>query len=156
MPNIVQTAKDYYSRARHRAGRRKSAWNALPIPFGFAAWLGIWYALFRLVWMFHTAIYPEHKFGDFWQEGVSSRSFILSFLMVFSPMPGAIAAGLMLANVLFWLITPARRIFDAEARGYPGTGFRESMLGLFIVAVCALTAGLAVACAAAYFLKSLR
>jgi len=156
MRNLIQKGAEYYAAARHRAQRRKSAWNALLIPFCFGGWLVVWYGLFRLVWLFHVAIYPEHQFRDFWQAGISFWSFVPSFLMVFSLMPGAIVVGFMLGNILLWLIAPARRIFEAESRGYAGTSFRDSMRGLFRFGVWLLPIGLVIAFAAAYFLKSLR
>jgi len=76
--------------------------------------------------------------------------------MVFSLMPGAIVTGFMLGNILLWLITPVRRIFEAESHGYAGTSFRDSMRGLFRFGVWLLPIGLVIAFAAAYFLKSLR
>jgi hypothetical protein len=156
MRNLTKKAAEYYAGARKRAQRRKSPWNAILILFCFAAWLGIWYALFRLVWLFHIALYPEHRLEDFFQAGISFRSFIPSFLIVFSLMPGAMAAGFMLGNIVFWLIAPMRRIFEDEAHGYTGTGFRDSMRGLFKVCIWALPIGLIISFAAACLLKSLR
>jgi hypothetical protein len=156
MQNLAQKAAAYYAEARQRAKRRKSAWNALLLPFCFGAWLGVWFALFRLVWLFHLTLYPQHQLRDFWQEGISLRSFVPSFLMVFSLMPGAMVVGFMLGNLFFWLIKPVRRIFDAEARGYPGTSFRDSMRRLFKVGVWALPIGLVIALTSACFLRSLR
>lgn len=156
MSNLVRKLIGSYAAARRRSQRRRSAWNALLIPLCFGVWLSVWYALFRLVWFFHVVLYPAHELHDFWQSGISFRSFVPSFLMVFSLMPGAIVLGLMLGNVLFWLIPPARRAFEAEARCHPGTSFRDSMRILFQVAVYLLPVGLALALAAACFLTSLR
>lgn len=119
-------------------------------------WLAIWYALFRLIWLFHVALYPEHQLGEFWRSDISFRSFACSFLMIFSLMPGAIVVGFMLGNVVFWLIPPARRTFDMEARDYPGTSFRDSMRGLFTIGAFVLVPGMVLALIAACFLKSLR
>ena len=76
--------------------------------------------------------------------------------MMFAPVPGAVALGFMLGNILIWLIPPARRVLDAEARGYPGTSFVQSMRGLFKISCWTLPIGLAVSLAAAYSLNSLR
>jgi hypothetical protein len=62
----------------------------------------------------------------------------------------------MLTNVFFWMLYPVRRIFDAEARAYPGTSFQESMQVLFKVSCWTLPIGLAIACAAASFSNRLR
>jgi hypothetical protein len=156
MPTVSQRISDFYRSARWRAQRRKSAWNILLFPLCFGGFLVCWYVLFQLVWKFHTAIYPEHRFAEFWQPGIRMVNFILSFLMMFSITPAAVALGFMLGNILIWLIPPARRVLDAEARGYPGTSFGESMRGLLKICLWALPIGFAVALTAAYLLKSLR
>jgi len=156
MPNLVDKSAKYFAEARHRAGRRKSPWNAILFLLCGGSAVAIGYALFRAVWRFHVAFYPDHQLPQFWQEGISFRSFVLSFLMVFGLAPGSVAAGFMLGNLLAWLIPPARRVFDAESGGFPSTSFRASMGCLFKIAVWTLPGGVAVALAAAYFLKSLR
>lgn len=156
MPDFVKRVSAYYAGARKRAGRRKSVWNAVLIPFSMAAWVVVWYLLFRLVWLFHIAFYPDHHLEDFWQEGSGFRSAFLSFLMVFSLMFGAGALGFMLTNVIFRLIPPARKAFDSEARGHTGTGFRPAMRTLCKFCIWTLFPGLLIALVAAYFLKSLR
>jgi len=89
-------------------------------------------------------------------SGTNVGSFALSFLIVFAPMPAAMALGLMLGNNLLRLLPLARRKLDAEAQGYPGTSFLESMQDLSKICLGALPIGLAVALTAAYFLSSLR
>lgn len=156
MRKLIQKGGAYYAAARRRSQRRKSPWNALLIPLCFGGWLAVWYGLFRLVWLFHVAIYPEHTLRNFWQDGISFRSFVPSFLMVFWLIPGAMVVGFMFGNFLLWLIVPLRRIFEAEARGYAGTNYRDSMRGLFRFGLWLLPIGLVIAFASAYFLKSLR
>jgi hypothetical protein len=156
MPTVSQRLADFYLNARRRARRRKSAWNILLFPLCFGGWLVCWYVLFQLVWKFHTTIYPEHQLAEFWPREISMANFILSFLMVFPIAPAAMALGFMLGNVLICLIPPARRVLDAEARGYPGTSFVESMRGLLKICLWALPIGFAVALTAAYLLTSLR
>lgn len=75
---------------------------------------------------------------------------------LFDKLPAAMAFGFMLGNVLLWLVAPARRRLDAEARGYPGTSSIESMRDLSKVWLWTLPIGLAVSSAAAHFLSSLR
>jgi hypothetical protein len=156
MPNLADKSAKYYAEARHRAQRRKSPWNLILLPLCGGSAIAIGYALFRVVWLFHVALYPNHQLREFWQEGISFRSFVQSFLMVFSLAPGSVAAGFMLGNLLAWLIPPARHVFDAEAHGFRGTSFRASMQGLFRMMVWTLSCGLAIALTAAYFLKALR
>jgi hypothetical protein len=158
MRNLAKKVAAYYAGARWRSQRRKSPWNAVLIVTGFALWLVIWYGLFRLVWLFHVSLYPDHQLKEFLNHkgSISFRSFICGFLMLFAPVPSAIAFGLMLSNILFWLIGPMRRVFDAEARGYPGTDFRASQTGLFKLAIWFFSIGLFLALAGAYFLNSVR
>ena len=118
-------------------------------------WLSAWYAVFRLTWAFHVMIYPDHRLQDFWREGIGISSFVLSLLMVFAPMPGAIAVGFALANCLAWLIPPARRVFDREALGYPGTGFAAATAALLKVAAWTLLPGMGLALFSAWMLHSL-
>ncbi len=140
---------EYYAAARSRAGRRHSPWNLILIPLGLAAWLGTWYGLFRAVWALPVWLYPQHVFRDFWQEGISFASFVPSFLMLFAHALGALCFGFVVTNCIVWMIPPARRTFDAEAKGYPGTGFRESTSGLLRLTVWTLPIGLVVALLAA-------
>jgi hypothetical protein len=158
MRYIAQKAAGYYAGARTRAKRRKSAWNAVFIPVCFAAWLSIWYALFRVIWWFHSSLYPEHRLQDFLggSATISFRSFVCGFLMMFGPLPGAIVIAFMLGNTFFWLISPVRRIFDDEARGYPGASFRDSMQALLKIGTWVLPIGVFLAIVGAFFLKSLR
>ena len=156
MPTASKRLADFYLNARRRSQRRKSAWNILLFLVCFGCWLACWYVLFWLVWTFHAAIYPEHQLGQFWPRGISAAGFLLSFLMMFSIAPAAMALGFMLGNILIWLIPPARRVLDAEAKGYLATSFVESMRGIFKFFVWALPIGFAVALTAAYLLNSLR
>jgi len=153
---LSERVRSYYREARWRARRRKSAWNILLSLFCIGSGLALWYALFQLVWAFHIFIYPNHRFDQFWQPGIGPSSFVLSFLMMFAPVPGAITLGFMLGNLMAWLIPPARRTLDAEAEGYPGTSFRDSMRGLARICLWTLPIGLSVALIAAFSLSSLR
>ena len=156
MRHIAQRITDWYSGARHRARRRKSAWNLILVPFAFIGGAAAWYGLFRLVWAFHLLLYPEHRLQDFWREGISFSSFVPSFLMVFALAPGAMCAGFVLANCVAWLVPPARRALDLEAAGYPGMGFREATSTLVKIGAWSLCAGVLIATVAAYTLGSLK
>jgi hypothetical protein len=126
------------------------------IPPAIFGWLGSWYLQFRIVWAFHRRIYPQHAFRDFWQEGIRFGSLVLSFLMLFGPLFGALGIGLIFANCVVWLITPARRKLTEESVGYPGSGFHEATVTLIRLAAWAVPLGLLVALIAASLLKSLR
>jgi hypothetical protein len=154
--HIAQRVNEWFSGARYRARRRKSAWNLILVPFAFISGIATWYGLFRVVWAFHLAFYPEHRLQDFWREGISFASFVPSFLMVFGLAPGAICAGFVLANCAAWFIPPARRALDLEAVGYPGAGFRDANSTLLKIGAWSLCAGVLIAMAAAYTLGSLK
>jgi len=156
MRRLVERAALYYISARHRAARRKSPWNVFVLVLGFATGLGLWSVFFRVVWAVHVVLYPSHSFRDFWPRGISFSSFVPSFLLLFAPFFGAMTLGFAFGNCIAWLIKPARRVFDAEAVGYPGTGFREATTQLLKVAGWATPAGLMIAFTAAYALESLR
>jgi hypothetical protein len=156
MPPAHQTLTEYFRNARARGRRRRSGWNVLLLPIAFGAWAAIWYGMFRLVWAFHAAVYPAHRLADFWQAGVSARSFVLSFIMVFALTPSAMTLGFMLADALVWLIPAARRSLDAEARGIVRASFRDSISDLGKVCLLTLPLGIVLSLAAAYGLKSLR
>jgi len=94
----TQKVLEFYLAARIRAQRRHGPWNLVLIPFGMAGWLGTWYLLFRLVWSFHRALYPQHLFADFWGDGISFASFVSTFLMLVGPSAGALCIGLVVAN----------------------------------------------------------
>jgi hypothetical protein len=142
-------------RAGGRSGVR-AIWNVLLLPLGFGAWVAIWYALFRLVWAFHITVYPEHQLADFWVRGISTTAFALSFMMAFALLPGAMALGFMVGNLLLWLVPPARRALDDETRFYRRADFIHSMQGLAKIGAWALPIGVSIAATAAYFLASLQ
>jgi hypothetical protein len=154
MPTASKRLADFYLNARRRAQRRKSAWNILLFLICFGCWLACWYVLSG--WCGHSTprFIQNISLSNF--RGISAAGFLLSFLMMFSIAPAAMALGFMLGNILIWLIPPARRVLDAEAKGYLGTSFVESMRGIFKFFVWALPIGFAVALTAAYLLNSLR
>lgn len=138
-------SRGYLRRARARARRRKSPWNAVLVPLGLGAVGGTTYGLFRAMWWLHTVIYPAHagKLGEFWGRGIGFGAFVSSFLLVIPLFIAAIPIGMMLANLVVWMIPPARRAFTEEAQGVEGASFGEAMpelftLARFIVPVCLL------------------
>ena len=152
----AQQIAQFYVAARSRAQRRHSFWNLILIPLGLSGLLGSWYGLFRLVWTFHVFLYPQHSLGNFWHKDISVSSFAPSFLMVFAVAPGALCLGLIFANCVSWLLPRARRVFDAESVGYPGTSFREATGALVKVALWAVPIGLVIALLSATLLRSLK
>ncbi len=134
--------RTWLSAALERAQRRQSPANLL-LLLAVPLWALIWWGSFRLVWAYHVHLYPAHAgaLSQFWPEGIGAHAFGASFLMVFGPMIPAIVLALLVTNALLWFIPPVRRTFEAEARGVPGTSFRQSQRKLVIAALVALAAG---------------
>ena len=136
-------SKGYIARARQRAQRRKSAWNLILIPLGFGGIAGTTYVLFRIMWQVHVAIYPAHagRLSEFWGQDISFGSFFSSFLLLIPLFFAAIPVGLILTNMIAWLIPPARRTFAREAEGVVGASFADATselakIALIIVPIC--------------------
>jgi len=104
---------------RERGIRRKSIWHLPKILASFILLGVIWYLLFRCMWEIHLIVYPGHEgyLGEFWQEGISLKSFISSFLMIIPLFLPAMGASFILVNLIFWFIPPARKAFECEAAG---------------------------------------
>ena len=154
-PRYDRQFSSFYSAARVRAQRRHSPWNLVLVPLVIVGISSAWYALFSVVWAFHQFLHPTHQFRDFWLQGISFSSFVLNFLMVFALAPGAVCLGMAAANSIAWLVPAARRAFDAEAVGYPGTSFRESTGALLKLAAFVTPVGLIIAVIAAWVLLSI-
>jgi hypothetical protein len=61
-----------------------------------------------------------------------------------SPFFAVIPIALIVGNCLLWLIPPARRVLDREARPHPGTRFRESQRQLIQFAKYVVPIGLGI------------
>jgi len=156
MQDPIKKTLRYYGEARQRAGRRNSPWNALLLLFSMSTWAGTVYLLFRVVWLFHTTLYPEHQLNDFGRAGSSFGSGSLSLLMIISLVPGSGAMAFILVNYLFWLLPGPRKTFEQEAKNHPGTDFQNTIHKLFRICRWTLPIGLLISLVAAYLLKSLR
>jgi len=118
---------------RERAAKRKSAWDVLGLVVGFAILFpGFGYCFFRAAWALHIRFYPAHAghLREFWGDGISFHAFLSSFLMAVPLFVPALFAGLLVSNVLMWLIPPARRVMEREAAGDPEMTFRGANRGL--------------------------
>jgi hypothetical protein len=117
---------------RARKARRKSPWDLLgavvaALIMGLAG-----YGLWLCAWRLHLLFYPAHAahIREFWHAGISGRAFISSFLLAMPLFMPAIVIGLLISNLLMWLIPPARRAMNAEAAGDEEMTFRGANLGL--------------------------
>lgn len=123
--------------ARSRRSRRHSPWNLLLAPATL-----VWFAL---------AAYTLLRGLEAMQSG--TRLLSLSFPGFFVAVGIAVAAlmpAFLMANVSVWIIPPARHAMDREASEHPGTGFRESTLGLLKTSLVTVPMGIAIALAAVW------
>ena len=120
----MNTIEKYFAEARIRARRRQSPWNLLLFVFGFsfigliAVQLNKW-----IIYLFQTpgTPFPTIARGH-------DKELIFITIPVFLT---AIPWGFMAANILIWLIPPARKVLEQEAEGHRRCSFKEAMRDLF-------------------------
>ena len=113
---------------RQRAARRRSLWHIPELLLMFV-FLGLfWFALFRLMWLVHLLVYPEHagQLHEFWRKGIGLRSFLSSFLLLMPLALPATGLSLIFTNLVLWCIPPARGVFEKEAEGIEEMTFRRA------------------------------
>jgi hypothetical protein len=127
------TKPSYFQRAIQRAQCRKSRWNLLLLVIQWPVTLVVWWLLFRLMLLVQSLIAPQKHFN----QNMTNLGEILMIIPLFIP---AIGIGMMAANLLVWLIPPARAALNKEAAGHAGTDLRSSMkqLGLATVMLAAI------------------
>lgn len=116
----------YYDDARARARRRKSPWNLLLIPAIVLPIALLWRLAFALGGYVHLALYP----GQTWRSHSHGLGAILAAV---APFFATIPTALYMGNIIVCMIPAARRTFDREAIGYPGTDFRSSQQRLLVM-----------------------
>ncbi|MCU0665575.1 MAG: hypothetical protein MUF05_00535 [Candidatus Omnitrophica bacterium] len=154
----TKSGGEYLTEATARAGRRKSPWNLILIPFTV---LGVWFSWvfqFKILWNIHILIFPEHagKFSQFWRGKMSAESFISSFLLMVPLIFSSLALGMIVANLLAWCIPPARKVFNKEAQGTKEVSFRESMKALAKMAAYTVPICFGLGLIGAFTLKSFK
>lgn len=104
---------------KERAKRRKSLWHLPKIIISFFLLVVAWFVLFKGMWEIHVFVYPEHygRLNEFWGKGLDIKAFISSFLMVVPLFLPAMGIAFIVTNAIFWLIPPARVVFEKEAAG---------------------------------------
>jgi len=110
---------NYLDRAFARAQRRKSRWNVLLPVAVFAVVIPMFVLLLVGFEAFRRQVYPD-------QPLFLQRTGVGVILEVSSLGLTAIPVSLLMTNCLVWLVRPARRALDAEAKPYPGTSFSAS------------------------------
>jgi hypothetical protein len=126
----------YVEEAQRRARRRRSGWNLLLIPALFACWLGGAYFLASALSALHQLRYPSQHLAA--SEGIGTILVVISALMA------AFVPGMLISNIIVWLVLPARRALDREAKSVPRSRFRESQRGLLRIAVYLVPVSLAI------------
>ena len=113
---------------RERAARRRSLWHIPKVLLIFILLGSLWFALFRLMWLAHLIIYPEHSrhLHDFWGKGITAQSFASSFLLLIPLFLPATGLSLIFTNLVFWCIPPARNQFEKEGEGIEDMTFRRA------------------------------
>jgi hypothetical protein len=135
-PNHEVDVSSFRKRKQARAGW--PAWLRVLMPFlvltsifALAAFLVVTF------WSLHRVFHPQVTFG--FAPGYSVVLIILpSFI-------GSMPLAMMVLNFVLSCIPPLRRIFDENAKGVPGTSFREAQKQLFKLAKIVSFPALAIA-----------
>jgi hypothetical protein len=122
---------------RERTTRRRSLWHIPKVLLIFILFVSLWFALFRLMWLVHLIIYPEHSghLHDFWGKAITAQSFTSSFLLLIPLFLPATGLSLIFTNLVFWCIPPARIQFEKEGEGIEEMTFRRATKGLFRITI---------------------
>lgn len=117
---------------RERQAKRKSPWNLIGLLVAVLIMVPAAYGLWQCAWKVHVFFYPAHEghMREFWRAGLSAKSLVSSFLMSMPLFLPTIVIGLLVSNLLIWLIPAARRAMNAEAAGDAEMTFRGANLGL--------------------------
>lgn len=130
---------------RSRESRRHSPWNLLLAPLTV-----VWFVVFA-----YTFLYGLGRLHAIVSPDVPPELFSTSLSGILVGVGVAIAAltpAFLMANCTVWLLPRARHAMDAESRKHPGTGFRESSIGLLKSAGILVPLGLVVACIALFII----
>lgn len=115
----------YMSEARQRAKRRKSPWNLLLIPLVIIGVGGVMYVWAQALLVIQRYLMPD----DVIFSSYTTIGGALMFIPILFP---SLGIGMIIANLIIWLVRPARMAFEREAKGIKGASFPEAMRGLAI------------------------
>ena len=144
---------------RERQARRRSLWHFPMIIVTIGLLAGLWFVLFRAMWQVHLVWHPDHigRLREFWTKGIRPQPFVASALLVLPLLLPAVGGSLILTNLLFWCIGPARRSFEREAGGDPEMTFRGANGKLLKITLCYLVPiGIGMSLIGAWLLTDLR
>jgi hypothetical protein len=117
--------------ARRAAKAQLRRWVSLAeLFFAVAALVALVMLFFPLETAAYGLLHPHAEFLPKVQPRLSSE-FLAWLIQVFAPLAVALPLGLILANLISWLIPPIRKAEDKiMARGVPGYAFKDLNLGL--------------------------
>jgi hypothetical protein len=127
----------HYEDARRRGHRRRSPWNLLLIPAVVLPFGLFWWAVAKGLEAIHGARYPGENL-------ITASHSVGVAVAAVSPAFAAIPIAMLVGNCLVRLVPPARRVLDAEAAPYPGTGFHSAQNRLVQLSKYVVPTGLAV------------
>lgn len=158
--NIVEeiSSGNYLGKVFARAQRRKSLWNTFLFFVWFIVTGWLTFLFFSFMWRIHMLFFPEHagKMNEFWQEGLSLRAFLSSFLMAAPLFFAAFPLSAILSNLIMYGIPWARKAFEEEAVNFPETKFINTMRSLVAISIIFVPICFIVSLIGALTLKSLR
>jgi hypothetical protein len=136
----------YIAGMRSRATRRKSKWNLLLIAFAVAGTALSWYGLVKPLLSLRSRFFPNDAF-------LMNGTRLGNIVLYVAPFFPSICVGILVANFAVWIIPPARRALNEEARGDAGTDFKSSNLAVakLLVFISILTLPIAAVGATSYF-----
>ena len=113
----------YLANAQKRATRRKSKWNLLLLVVCITLWLTFHFTLYEGIKIIHNNLYPTDIYHG---EVVNFAGHVAMLSLLFASLP----LSFLLGNVFIWLVPPARRALDAEAKPHSKTDFLSAQKGL--------------------------
>lgn len=135
---IEEKNMSYIEKAKFRAKRRKSAWNLLLLPAIIIPLCAIWVGSYKTLDILHSTIHPGQNFH-------TTGKGIGTILAAVAPFFGAVPVAMITGNFLVWLIPPARKVLDEEAKPFPSTSFINSQRQLIKMAFILVPVSLAIA-----------
>jgi hypothetical protein len=111
------------SEARQRAKRRRSPWNLLLVLIVIIVSGGVIYVSAQALLAIQRCLISDDAI--FWSYTTIGGTLMFIPLIILS-----FGIGMMITNLIMWLIRPARMAFDKEAIGIKGASFSEAMKGL--------------------------
>ncbi|MBJ6802809.1 hypothetical protein [Geomonas propionica] len=127
---------DYIEKARFRAKRRKSAWNLLLLPAIITSLCALWVGSYKVLNTLHSTVHPGQNFG------ITGKG-LGAVLAAVTPFFGALPVAMIIGNFLVWLIPPARKALDEEAKPFPSTSFINAQKQLLKLAYVLVPVSLA-------------